>query len=248
VARAAHSLAPSARECRSLHPGRPGQRRCARHAGRSGRAWHPHVVTPLVRSPVATTCPWSRPAELTIGCGGRAVPDRSRPALPPPPGLAGARPGSPVRGGLGGWLGWVHYRPPGLRGRPSPTGGHARPRRARHCRVPARLSGGPDPPPRWPSLIVGAFREPGDGVHGREIDLTPLRRCVPGPRCAPRPRSNTHEVDADPGDTSPTRETPRRSGSRRSGLRLRVGPGEGGVRGRQQLATGRAGDAIGTTG
>jgi hypothetical protein len=43
------------------------------------------------------------------------------------------------------WPGWHHYRTPWLRGRPSPTWGHARPRRDRPRWVPTRLSGGPTP-------------------------------------------------------------------------------------------------------
>jgi hypothetical protein len=55
------------------------------------------------------------------------------------------------------WPGWQHYRTPCVRGRPSPTRGHARPRRDRHCRVPTQLSGGPDHQQRGDHKVVAAL-------------------------------------------------------------------------------------------
>jgi hypothetical protein len=60
------------------------------------------------------------------------------------PGLPNSPVGSPDPS-HGSGSGWQNDRIPWLRGRPSPTGGHAGSRRDRHRRVPTQLSGGPDP-------------------------------------------------------------------------------------------------------
>jgi hypothetical protein len=69
------------------------------------------------------------------GCGGRAVPGSGRSVLARHPGWSCDAACSPDLT-CAGWLGWAHYRPPGLRGRPFPAGGHACSGRARRCRVP----------------------------------------------------------------------------------------------------------------
>jgi hypothetical protein len=70
---------------------------------------------------------------------------------------------SPTRAAPASHPSWDHYRVPWLRGRPSPTPGHARPRRDRHRRVPTQLSRGPVSPTQGDhrtvaSLLAGRAR------------------------------------------------------------------------------------------
>jgi hypothetical protein len=104
--------------------------------------------------------PWWRP-----GRGRSAWARRSRHPAPRcrhPAGLGVA--GSPSRSRRplpwGAGLRWGNYRTLWLRGRPSPTRGHARPRRTRPCRVPTQLSCGPVPSPEGDHRIV-ALRSAG---------------------------------------------------------------------------------------
>jgi hypothetical protein len=146
----------------------------------------------------------------TKRCGGRAVPDRPQARLSPlRPGAALRSPPFGRRPPVGPWLGGVHYRTLGLRGRPSPAWGHARFRRDRHSRVPTRLSGGPVP---TSTVLDGrpvrsAEHAPGEVVHRLNIDLT-----------APGPPSINREVYAVPVDNFPPFPT------------ARTAPGPGGTR------------------
>jgi hypothetical protein len=77
---------------------------------------------------------------------GAPFPARAARCPPRDPGLACVPAGSPRPVALRAWLGWVHYRTVGVRGRPSPTRGHARSRRDRR-RCGCHATGcGPDPP------------------------------------------------------------------------------------------------------
>jgi hypothetical protein len=137
--------------------------------------------------------PWSRTARL-----GR----RSRhpaPKCPPPP-ISASRVVLRVRvDAFRGERGCVgNYRTLWLRGQPSPTPGHARPPRARLCRVPTQLSCGPDP-----SL---------DGDHGM-VALRATRRARPQVREAKTSISQrAHRIGHPP--SRPPRDRSARSATR----------------------------------
>jgi hypothetical protein len=86
---------------------------------------------------------WLR-AKVPFTSRGRAVPGPGVHASPLFSAPCAITPTAPTRP-QGGWPGWHHYRIPWPVWLPSPTWRHARSRRDRHCRVPTRLSGGPDP-------------------------------------------------------------------------------------------------------
>jgi hypothetical protein len=107
---------------------------------KAGRAWscRHHACSILPPGP------WSRFDHRIRGLG--APFPTPRPELGrPPPRSPGVVPGLASTAHLWLWLGWVNDRVLWLRGRPSPTRGHACSGRARHCWVPAQLSCGPDP-------------------------------------------------------------------------------------------------------
>ena len=74
---------------------------------------------------------------------------------------------------------------PCLRGRPSPTPGHARPRRDRHCRVPARLSGGPDHQQRGDHKLVASV--PNQRVRPQVREARRASRNAPTPSVVLQP-------------------------------------------------------------
>jgi hypothetical protein len=114
------------------------------------------------------------------GCGrvpGLSWARRSRPGPPGahPPAL-GRRRVDPVhlaRVPFWGWLGWVHYRIMWLRGRPSPTRGHARPGRDHRNLGATRLAVVPSSPTGRPGSL-------GRDQRNRDLSFIPAAR-VPAP-------------------------------------------------------------------
>jgi hypothetical protein len=99
---------------------------------------------------------------------GAPFPARAARCPPRDPGLAGVPSGSPRPVALGRWLGWVHYRTLGLRGRPSPTGGTPV--------VDETAASGATQPAVVPTLHTPALsrmitaKPPRDGAASRSID------------------------------------------------------------------------------
>jgi hypothetical protein len=139
------------------------------------------------------------PESAAVGAPYPTDPD----CLPPRPGLSRFHLGRSDSIASRGWPGWVHYRPLGWRGRPSPTGRHARLRRDRPCRVPTDY---PVVPPRTTASTTA--------------------RCVPRnrpklPAARDRPDGSSFTIEQ-PGPTPP-RWTTRRPGPPRHAAPSRAG-------------------------
>jgi hypothetical protein len=100
---------------------------------------------------------------------GAPFPARATRRPPRDPGFACVCAGCLDPVALRGWLGWVHYRLVGLRGRPSPTRAQARFRRDRPAGCHA-TGCGPDPP--HPALLLDDHGQttPGSAPHAQVHD------------------------------------------------------------------------------
>jgi hypothetical protein len=168
-----------------------------------------------------------------VPAGGRGpFPARATRRPPHGPGFACGSAGSPRPFTFWGWLGWVHDRPLGLRGRPYPTRGHARSRRVRCCWVPRDWLWSRPSTPLSFSWMIEARPPHGQGPTRRSmISRTGTPTAGVPPRsehqlqgCRPGPDSADHIPDSRRGqgrqrDHSPARsfsaDTPGRRGGRR---------------------------------
>jgi hypothetical protein len=157
---------------------------------------------------------------------GAPFPARATRRPPRDPGLACVPAGSPRPVALRSWPGWVHYRTLGVPGRPSPTGGHARSRRDRHCRVPRNRLWSRPSTPQPHSRMITAKTTAGQGrvqVHDQQERDTSRRGAaqVPIPLITPQVPGLASSDDG----TTAGQVAPKPRWSRRERACPRVGDG-----------------------